>query len=430
MSTKQNQKKLLILGANQETVPLIKTAQEMGVFTIVTDNNPTAYAKGFADKSYDIDGMDIAGLVSLAKNEEIDGVLVGVADRLISSYQLVCDILDLPSYASKEQCKVLTDKEHFNLVCKKFDIPTIPSYQVHKTSDVSTHPFEFPIMVKPVDGNSGKGMTICRSSAEVNRAILKAKNASKRRRYLIEKYMECEDMFIYYTIIDGEILVSAIADRFTTNDQGDSGKVCIGALYPSKYSKLYFDQLHSKMLVLFEDLKLKNGILMISAFVENENIYLYDPGFRLQGEAPNIPVEAICGYDHKEMLVNFALDGQMGSVKLNDLMDYSFNNKFASTLWLLVKCGTIDQITGLDIAKLDPNVISIVQRLFTGDEIKEENIGTEGQVLARVYIVADTMPLLLSVIDKYERLIRVVDDSGQDLLLPTLSSSKLMINKK
>ena len=41
-------KKLLILGANPETVSLIKKANEMGYYTIVTDYDPKAYAKQFA----------------------------------------------------------------------------------------------------------------------------------------------------------------------------------------------------------------------------------------------------------------------------------------------------------------------------------------------------------------------------------------------
>ena len=41
-------KKLLILGANPETVPLVKTANTMGVLTIVTSNRPDDPAKKYA----------------------------------------------------------------------------------------------------------------------------------------------------------------------------------------------------------------------------------------------------------------------------------------------------------------------------------------------------------------------------------------------
>jgi phosphoribosylaminoimidazole carboxylase (NCAIR synthetase) len=91
-------KKLLILGANPETIPLIETAKAMSIFTIVTDPDPDAPAKKFADRAININGMDVDSLVNYCKAEGVDGVLVGVADRLIEPYQKVCQLLNLPCY--------------------------------------------------------------------------------------------------------------------------------------------------------------------------------------------------------------------------------------------------------------------------------------------------------------------------------------------
>ena len=44
-----------------------------------------ADAKKFADVPCNVDGMDVDGLVDLVKKENIDGVLVGVAEALIPS---------------------------------------------------------------------------------------------------------------------------------------------------------------------------------------------------------------------------------------------------------------------------------------------------------------------------------------------------------
>lgn len=76
-------KKLLFLGANPETADLVRIAKEMGVYTIVTDYNPGAPAKKVADKSYNVNGIDVDALEKLAHDEKVDGVLVGVADPLI-----------------------------------------------------------------------------------------------------------------------------------------------------------------------------------------------------------------------------------------------------------------------------------------------------------------------------------------------------------
>ena len=55
---------------------------------------------------------------------------------------------------------------------------------------------------------------------------------------------------------------------------------------------------------------------MLSAFVNENKFYYYDVGFRLQGEAPNILLDKIFGYDQKEMLIKFALTALMGEKSL------------------------------------------------------------------------------------------------------------------
>lgn len=64
-----NKKKLLILGANPETVSLVEKANSLGYYTIVTDYDPNAFAKKFASKSYNIDASDVEALVDLAKKK-------------------------------------------------------------------------------------------------------------------------------------------------------------------------------------------------------------------------------------------------------------------------------------------------------------------------------------------------------------------------
>lgn len=100
-------KKLLIIGANPETISLIEKAKLMGIKTYVTDYNKMTYAKKFADVPCDVDGMDVDGLVALVKKEHIDAVLVGVAEALIPTYCKVCEVLDYPCFASMEQFEIM-----------------------------------------------------------------------------------------------------------------------------------------------------------------------------------------------------------------------------------------------------------------------------------------------------------------------------------
>jgi len=172
------------------------------------------------------------------------------------------------------------------------------------------------------------------------------------------------------------------------------------------------------MLRLFEQLHIKNGVFLVSAFVENNTIHLYDPGFRLQGESPDIPIKKICHYDQKEMLVRFALTGSMlVDFPSKGIIDYSFNAQKVASIWLLGKEGRLRSIEGLQDVSKHPSCISVVQRLFAGDEIRKEAIGTEGQVIARIYITAENPKKLNNIRHKIIGNLRVLSTEGDDMLL-------------
>ncbi len=397
---------------------LIETAKKMGVVTLVTDHDPQAFAKRFADKRYDVDGMNVSALVALAKEEQVDGVLVGVADRLIVPYQQVCAALDLPCYATPALCAAFTDKMAFNHLCLTHGISPISFFNLD--SDFCAEELQklpFPLFVKPVDGNSGKGMSICNTMDEVGAAVEKALAFSRSGRFLVERYMDCDDLFINFTFKDGEIWASAIADRYTTRAQGNVSRVCLGAVYPSRHVDLYFDTLHDKFCRMFRDLGVQNGTLMVSAFVENGTFHVYDPGFRLQGEAPDLHIHAVNGFDQKALLIEHALTGAMGEADLSALNDCRFRGRYAGTIWYLAKEGKIGRINGLTAAAADPAVFKVVQRLYEGDVVTPQMVGTEAQVVARLYVVGNTKEELAYKVRQFQNDVSVLNDQGQTMLL-------------
>lgn len=420
-------KKLLVLGANVETIPLIETAKNLGVYVYVTDFNPNAPAKKYADKSFDVDGLNITGLVELCKSEKINGVIVGVADRLIQSYYELCSILNFPCYASKEQCEYFTNKSKFNEICNEFDIKTIPNYNKVFLSIKGRESIDYPVFVKPTDANSGKGISICYNEFELIEGVKKAESFSKTKGYLIERFMQCENMLINYTFINGKILVSATADTYTTSEQGNLGRVCIGNSYPSKFTGLYFEQLHDKIVLMFKNLDIKNGVFMISAFVDEGQIFLYDPGFRLQGEAPDLLINEICGYDQKKLLVYLSLTGTMNFTQF-ELADRMFKGKiFGASIWILLKTGIISKINGLEILNENNCVVKYIKRFNIGDIVSNEMIGTESQVFARIYLVSNDLDYLINKTKLIQNSLIVYDANDFEMSLKFIKHDELHI---
>ena len=195
-------KKLLILGANPETIPLVEIANQMGIKTLVTSSVEGDAAKKYAWKSFDVNGLDVPAVVALAREEKIDGVLVGVADILVPAYCKVCDTLGLPCYATEDIVNVFAYKDIFKSTCEKYGIHGIPEYYLDENLNrEDLDRIEYPVMVKPVDGRSGMGITLCYEEAELKSAIEKALSNSYKKRFIVEKYMQCDDMGMYYTFV-------------------------------------------------------------------------------------------------------------------------------------------------------------------------------------------------------------------------------------
>ena len=406
-------KKLLILGGNPETGELVKTANQLGITTLVVDPNPDSPAKKFAHKSYDVDGMDIDGIVKIANIEQVDGVLVGVADILVPSYAEVCQILNFPCYASKATIEAFSSKDRFISICREHDIKTPKNFNI---KDVKKNSSEFPLIVKPVDNGGGVGMIICHDYPSLLNGIEYSLSHSNSKNYIIEKYLECNDLQVYYTIINGEIFLSATNDRILTKSTGKV-PVCLGSEYPSSFTKIFLKKENEKFKKLFQKIPIINGIISIQLLFDGIDFYAYDPGFRLQGEGQHIHLNAIQKYDHRKMLVQFALTGCMFEGDFSKINDPFFSGKHSLTLWILLNSGKISRVDGLQEIRSNPNVFDIMLRFQVGDLVTQEMVGTERQVFARIYVVGDSRLEIKKVSKFIHEHLEIYDQHGDSMIV-------------
>jgi biotin carboxylase len=408
-------KRLLILGGNPETKALVGVANELGVFTIVVDPNHLAAAKKIASISVDVDGMDVEAVIQIAKEYKVDGVLVGVADILVPTYQKVCEALSLPCYATPKIINAFTSKDCFIATCKIYNISTIPTFSQENVLNIP-----LPIIIKPVDNGGGVGITVCKTHAEVVNGIDKALKASLRKRIVIERYMECDDLFAYYNFIDGNAYLAALADRYTSKFNQIGSPVSIGAVYPSKHLKKFEETIHPKLIIMFQGLGIKNGVLCLQFFYDGIDFFAYDPGFRLQGEGPHLHLLAANGFDNRVMLINFALTGSMYTGDFDCVNDVSFNQNYATTVWVLLKQGVIHSIDGIDKIKTLSSFKFLLQRFFSGDEVSEDMLGTEKQVLFRIYLQNHDKKQLNSDINSIKKTLLVKSIIGDSMIIDML----------
>ena len=120
------------------------------------------------------------------------------------------------------------------------------------------------------------------------------------------------------------------------------------------------------------------------------------------------------------------LGNVQGDLDITKEDDPYFKGKSAATLWFLLKEGTVSKIEGLDECKKDSRIIANVQRLYEGDTVPAEWVGTERQVLTRLYIVCESKQSLADTIEEYRNKVKVFDKDGNDMLLHGFSIDKMM----
>jgi len=122
-----------------------------------------------------------------------------------------------------------------------------------------------------------------------------------------------------------------------------------------------------------------------------------------------------------EMMVNYALIGKMGGYDLS--LDNPRFNKCCCNLNLVSKGGVVGKILGLEEIKNKKTLIAFDKVYEVGDYI--EKSGTLRQIHLRFYLIEDTLEKLRNSIKEIQNKVKVLDDKGNDMLLPSFDVDRI-----
>ncbi len=409
--------RILILGSNPETAPLVEKAKQKGLTTFVIGKEKKSITKNIADYPILGDASNVKFVKETIKKNNIDALIVGTVDVLIDTYEKVCRANNLPCYANKNSIDAFSSKNNFNKICKKFGFKQIPDYTSYLKKKFILPDNIFPVLVKPVDSGGGVGARICHSNNDLKFAIKNAINLSKKNMFICQDYFLEDDIQLYYTIINKKVFLSCVVDRTTNKNQKNKSPVCIGTNYNSKYLKLILKKYDKKFIKMINSLGIVNGVLSIQCFVKNNELYPYDPGLRLQGEGQHLVLNKINKFDHLNMLLDLSLGKPFFIGNFKKFNDPYLNKKFVSSVWILLKEGVIKKIYNLDKIKKHKCFLDIMQRFKLKDKIKSSFIGTEKQVFARIYLASKKKRELINAINYIHKNLKILDSKNQNLIL-------------
>lgn len=424
-------KRLLVLGGSRISMEIVKKAQEMGVYTMVTDwySEDKSPAKKIADKSFMTSTADIKEMVQLIKKERVDGVITGFTDSTLSYYAQICEEAGLPCYGTKEQFEIWTNKKIYKKICRDFDIPVIEEYKIRGDFDKEDieviNTIKYPVLVKPSDNSGGRGISICKNKQELINAYKKALDFSENKEVIVERYIDSgEEVTVFYSLQDGEVYLTAMGNRHVKHNQENIIPLPVAYTFPSIYLKDYKETVEPNVKKMFQSLGMKSGMVFMQCIVEDGKCMVYDIGYRLTGTLEYKLLDELCGYNPLEMLIKFSLTGKMEEYSIEEKVN-PFLGKYACNVSFLIQPGTIDKISGIDEIIKIPGVIDAVLARTEGEEIPESAKGTLRQIILRVFATASSQQELEKLLNKIYSKLEVISIEGNDMLLAGFDTEEL-----
>lgn len=406
-------KKLLILGATSNETTLVKRAQDMGLYVIVTDYHEDwsmSPAKKIANEAWNISWADIDVLEKKCIERKIDGITAGYSEFRVENLIKLCQRLNLPCYISEEQLEITRDKKKFKKKCKENGIPTVKEY--YNVNEVD----EFPVIVKPVDRAGSIGISIANNVSELHRAFQYAMENSVSKEVIIERYMQQKKIDVYYAVEDEEITLISSCDTIQASNNGLE-KVCQSAwLYPMAEIDSYLKKIDSNARKMIHNMGIKYGCIFFSGFVnQKKDFVFFECGFRLEGAHQYNYTELRGPYNYLDLFIIHAMTGKTELLNHN-----SINNKLkCAVINIYVNEGIIGKIEGQEeIEKLKDCTLVLTH----GKE--GEFCSSDRAILTKImninYTNEDSEELARDIEFGYKK-IHVLDENGFDMIFDRIN---------
>ncbi|WP_165173229.1 carbamoyl-phosphate-synthetase [Adlercreutzia sp. ZJ242] len=403
-------KRLLVLGAYASEVEIVRQAQAMGVYVIVTDNHEDwrdAPAKYAADEAWDVSWSDTGALLERCAERPVDGVIAGFSERRVACAQRLASALGLPFYADGAKLDVILRKDAFRSACESAGVAVPRSYSVGDA--------EPPVIVKPVDNGGSRGITVCRDRGEVEAACLRAASFSDAGAVVIEDYIVADEAMVYYVVHDGVATLSAMCDRYMHSFDPGITQLPVGYLFPSRHLALFEGEHDERFRRLISDLGIANGLIAFQCFVKNGEVIPFDPTYRLDGTMAYRATEAVNGTSALEMLIRMSLTGSMGEAAAIEARETPHFPKTCFELPVLLGRGRVGTVEGEEAVRSVDGVYFVDWKVAVGDVMKER--AGFSQMACRVQLTADGEESLRARLSEVYAAVRVLDEYGDDMVI-------------
>jgi hypothetical protein len=342
--------KILLVDTNFSSAPIYKELLKKGHEVHVVGGNPEDYLAKLCKIYYFIDYSIQSNMSKLLQDQKYDYIIPGCTDR---SYTACVDLAlgQYPGIETDYNNRTINNKFNFKYLAKFLGILT-PQIQEDEMQKM-----KWPLIVKPVDSYSGKGITVLTKSDLVSLHLAKqnALAASISGKYIIEEYITGQLFSHSAFLSDGEVIVDFIVREDCT---ANPFVVDTSYVIPNP-PKLMLKTLRFSIEKIAQHLELKNGLLHTQFIYNSGKVWLIEMTRRCPGDLYSQLIELSTGYPYCESYVrsflglpplepvnsNFYSPIMRHTVTVKSEQFFGhlhYKNKFAIERWYpLALCGSI-----------------------------------------------------------------------------------------
>ncbi len=313
-------KKIVIIGANNFQMPLIKKANQLGYETHVFAWADGAIGAEFADYFYPISIVEKDEILKKCKEIKPDAVISVASDLATLTVNYLAEKLGLVGN-SLECTNISTNKYEMRKAFQKNGVSVPKFFEISNINELAKiKEMKAPIIVKPTDRSGSRSITKIEDLNDVEKlkkAINEAIEVSFEKKAIVEEYIDGEEFSAEGITYKGKHTLLTITRKQTT---GAPHFIETGHTEPAELSYEMQEKVKKEVFAGLNSLKIENSASHTEFKITPEGeVKIIEIGARMGGDCIGSDlVQISTGYDFLKMVIDVALGNAPDFTKVTE----------------------------------------------------------------------------------------------------------------
>lgn len=287
--------KALVIAGGVPQIELIKQLKNREITTVLADGSPNAVARPYADIFYCVNIFDIPAVKEIAEKEKVDFLITVCADQVLLVVAEVSEILGLPCYIDFETAKNVSDKIRMKRIFKEIGIPTTDYVETDCLDMYDISHLRYPLVVKPVDAYSSKGVRKAENTDELKQYYAEAKKISRSGGVIVEEFFQGDEISVDAFVVNGKVKILAVTN--SEKVKYEDRFVIFRGRYPVHASEKVIAKIEDIAQRIADGFGLVNSPLLIQLLNNGDDVSVLEFCARTGGNMKWLLIKYSCGVD-------------------------------------------------------------------------------------------------------------------------------------